>query len=95
MDAVVIVGIVTSCLALSLILLANIVLVMMIGEINRAREQGKLVPCTVFPLPKMLRILGEYKRLYPAGELLVYALAAAALALIGLISLAVWLRSLA
>jgi hypothetical protein len=62
---------------------------MMIGEINRKKQEGNLVSYFGFTLPKMLRIFHEYRRLYPCGRLHIFALATFALALIGLISLAV------
>ena len=71
---------------------ANICLMMMIGEINRKRQIGNLVSHIGFTLPKTARIFGEYRRLYPSGRMLIYALAAFVLAIIGLISVAVCLR---
>jgi hypothetical protein len=64
----------------------------MIGEINRKREDGNLISYFGFALPKMLRIFTEYRRSYPKGKLHVYALAAFALAMASVISVAVCLR---
>jgi len=72
--------------------LANMLLTMMIGEINRKRQGGGLVSYFGFTFPKMLRIFGEYRSSYPEGKLHIYALVAFALAMIGLTSVAVCLR---
>jgi len=58
---------------------------MMIGEINRKREDGKLISYFGFTPPKTIRIFDEYRRLYPHGKLHIYALAVFALAMIALI----------
>jgi len=88
-------GIVSFCLALTGLFLANMFLMMMIGEINRKREEGNLISYLGFTFPKMLRIFGEYRRSYPSGRLHVYALGTFGLAMLGLISVAVCLRILA
>jgi hypothetical protein len=67
-------------------------LTMMIGEINRKRQDGSLVSYFGFTFPKMLRIFAEYHRSYPEGNLRIYTLTAFALAIIGLVSVAVCLR---
>jgi hypothetical protein len=88
-------GIVSFCSVLTGLFLANMFLMMMIGEINRKREEGNLISYFGFTFPKMLRIFGEYRRSYPSGKLHVYALGAFGLATLGLISVAVCLRILA
>lgn len=95
MSARTIVGVVSFGSAVTGMFLANMFLTMMIGEINRKREEGNLVSYFGFTFPKMLRIFGEYRRSYPTGKLHVYALSAIALAMLGLISVAVCLRILA
>jgi hypothetical protein len=77
------------------LLLANMFLMMMIGEVNRKRREGNLVSYFGFTFPKMLRIFGDYGRSYPTGKLHLYALGAFVLAILGLISVAVCLRILA
>ncbi len=72
--------------------LANMFLTMMIGAINRKRQEGNLVSYFGFTFPKMLRIFNEYRRSYPNENTNIYALAAFALAIIGLVSVAVCLR---
>ena len=74
--------------------LANTYLTMMIGEINRKRQDESLVSYFGFTFPKMLRIFGEYHHSYPDGRLHIYALTAFVLAIIGLTSVAVCLRIL-
>jgi tellurite resistance protein TehA-like permease len=90
-----IVGIVSFCFVLTGLFLANMFLMMMIGEVNRKREEGNLISYFGFTFPKMLRIFGEYRRSYPSGKLHVYALGAFALAMLSLIAVAVCLRILA
>ena len=85
-------GIISFCVALTGLFLANMLLTMMIGEINRKRQGGSLVSYFGFTFPKMLRIFGEYRSSYPSGKLHMYALGAFVLALLGLVSVAVCLR---
>ena len=92
MSARVITGIISFCVAMTGLLLANMFLVMIIGEINRKRQDGSLVSYFGFTFPKMLRIFGEYRRLCPGGNMHICALGAFALAIIGLVSVAVCLR---
>lgn len=87
-----IVGIVLFCTAVSAIVLANLFLTMMIGEINRKRSDDNLVSYFGFTLPKMLRIFREYRRAYPGGKLQIYCLISFAVGVIGLIVVAVVLR---
>jgi hypothetical protein len=92
MSARVIAGIISLCVAMTCLFLANMFLTMMIGEINRKRQAGSLVSYFGFTFPKMLRIFAEYRRSYPEGNVHIYALTAYALAIIGLGSVAVCLR---
>lgn len=92
MSARTIAGVISFGGALTGLFLANMFLMMMIGEVNRKREEGNLVSYFGFSFPKMLRIFGEYRRSYPTGKLHVYALGAFGLAIIGLISVAACLR---
>jgi len=84
-------GIISFCFALTGLFVANILLVMMIGEINRKRQGAKLVSYIGFTFPKMLRIFSEYRSSYPAGRLHVYALLAFGLAILGLAGAAIGL----
>jgi hypothetical protein len=87
-----IIGIISFCLAMTGLFLANMLLTMMIGEINRKRQDGNLVSYFGFTFPKMAQIFGEYRRSYPNESLHIYALIAFVLALIGLVVAAVCLR---
>jgi hypothetical protein len=92
MSARAITGIISLCVAMTGLFLANMFLTMMIGEINRKRQGGSLVSYFGFTFPKMLRIFGEYRSSYPSGNLHVYALVSFALAVVGLVSVAACLR---
>jgi glutamate mutase epsilon subunit len=72
--------------------LANMFLVMMIGEVNRKRPDGNLVSYFGFSHFKVARIFREYRKSYPAGKTHIYALIAFAMALAGLVGVAVCLR---
>jgi hypothetical protein len=85
-------GIISFCVAMTGIFLANMFLTMMIGEINRKRRDGSVVSYFGFTLPKILRIFGEYRRSYLEGKLHIYALTAFGVAIIGLVCTAVCLR---
>lgn len=80
-----VIGIIAFCLALSGVILANMFVIMMIGEINRKREDGKYISYFGFTPPKTIRIFDEYRRLCPNGKLHIYALAVFVLAMIALI----------
>jgi hypothetical protein len=88
----VIVGIISLSIALTGLILANMCLIMMIGEINRKRQDGNLVSYFGFTFPKIQRIFGEYRRAYPEGKLHIYSLTAFAVAVIGLVTFAVCAR---
>jgi hypothetical protein len=79
-----VIGIIAFCAAISGVILANMFVLMMIGEINRKKEDGKLISYFGFTPPKTLQIFGEYRRLYPNGKLHIYALAMFALGMIAL-----------
>jgi hypothetical protein len=87
-----VVGIVAFCVAMTGVIIANILLVMMIGEINRTRQEGNLVSYFGFTFPKILRIFAEYRRSYPRGKIHVYALMAFALGVIAMLAVAVCIR---
>lgn len=87
-----IIGIISFCVAMTGVFLGNMFTVMMIGEINRKKQDGSQVSYFGFTFPKMLRIFGEYRTWYPDGNMHLYTLAALALVLIGMISVAVCLR---
>jgi hypothetical protein len=84
-----IIGIIFFCVAMTGVFLASMFLIMMIGEINRKRQEGNLVSYFGFTFPKALRIFREYRSSYPDGKLHIYWLAALALVVIGTIGVAV------
>jgi len=73
--------------AMTGLFLANMFVTVMIGEINRKRQEGDLVSYFGFTLPKMLKIFGEYRSSYPKGNAHIYAWVSFGLA-IGLIGVA-------
>jgi len=85
-------GIVSFCLFMTGIVLANMFLFMMIGEVNRKRQDGSLVSYFGFTFSRLTHIFGEYRRAYPAGKTHIYALVAFAVAMAGLLSVAVCMR---
>ena len=85
-------GVVSFCLVLTGLFVANMFLTMMIGEINRKRHEGSLVSYLGFSFPKILRIFHEYRGACPEGKMHVFALAAFTVALLGLITVALCLR---
>jgi hypothetical protein len=74
MSTKLIVGIILFCFGLSAMFLVNLFTTMMIGEINRKKQEGDLISYFGFTPAKTLRILHEYRRLYPDGKLHMYAL---------------------
>ncbi|HEX8160687.1 MAG TPA: hypothetical protein VF538_02210 [Pyrinomonadaceae bacterium] len=92
MSARILAGIILFCLSISAVILTNLFVTRMIGEINRKRREGDLVSDFGFTFPKMLRIFREYHRLYPDGRLHIYALASFGVAMIGLVIVGVCLH---
>ena len=90
----VIVAVVAFCTALSGLILANMFIFMMIGEINRRRQDGDLVSYFGYTFPKMLRIFEEYRRVYPNGKLHIYFRLTFAVAMICLVIVAVCLGTI-
>ena len=69
MSTRIITGIISFCVALTGLFLSNLFLTMMIGEINRKRQDGNLVSYFGFTFPKVLRVFGEYRSSYPNGNM--------------------------
>lgn len=88
MNTRVVVSVVSFCLAMTGLILANMLLMMMIGEINRKRRDGSLISYFGFTFPKMRRIFDEYRSSYPTGNKHIYARLAFALAVAGLLGVA-------
>jgi hypothetical protein len=55
--------------AVSAIIVTNLVIFAMIGEINRKLPEDQLIPYFGFHPGRNFRIYGEYRRLYPKGNL--------------------------
>lgn len=85
-------GIILLGLAVSTLFLSNLFVTMMIGEINRKRQESDLISYFGFTFPKMVRIFREYRRLYSGGKLHVYALISFAVAMLSLVIVAVCLN---
>lgn len=84
-----VISIILLCAATSAAILANMLIIMMIGEINRKREEGNLVSYFDFTPGKVFRVFKEYRSLYPDGKLHLCALSTFAVAMIGLIIAAI------
>jgi hypothetical protein len=80
-----VIGIIAFCVALSGVIMANMFVIRMIGEINRKNEDGRPISDVGFTPPKVVRIFTEYRRLYPDGSLHIYSLAVFAIAMFALI----------
>lgn len=88
MNTKVILGVVSFCVAMTGLILANMFLMMMVGDINRRREDGNLVSYFGFTFPKMRRIFDEYRSSYPTGSKHILAGLAFAFAIAGLLGVA-------
>jgi hypothetical protein len=86
-------GIASFSIFMTGIILANMLMVMMIGEVNRKRQDGNLVSYFGFTFFKLARIFGEYRKSYPDGKLHIYVLLAFATALSALVGVAICLRT--
>ena len=84
--------VITALIALSVattgLILANMFLMMMVGEINRRRQDENTISYFGFTFPKMLRIFREYRTLNPVGVLHLFSLGAFGIALIALLVVA-------
>jgi hypothetical protein len=87
-----IIGIVAFCIAGSAAYLDNMLTMIMIGEINRKRQESDLVSYFGFTPRKVLMIFREYRRLYPDGKLHLYSYLALAAGAFGMITVAVFAR---
>ena len=94
LNARLITGIISFCVALTGLFGANMLLIMMIGEINRKRQEGSLVSYLGFSFPKIIRIFHEYRGAYPRGRMHIFALVAFAVAVLALVIIAVSLLSI-
>jgi len=79
-----VIGIIAFGVAMCGVISANMFMLMMIGEINRKREDGKQISYIGFTPGKTLEIFAEYRRLYPNGKLHIYSRGMFAIGVIGL-----------
>lgn len=75
--------------ALTSVILSGMFNLMMIGEINRKKAQQEQVSYFGYTPVKAVRIVSEYRRLYPTGRLHVVMLAAFGLGACLLVSLVI------
>jgi hypothetical protein len=68
-NAKVITGTIAFCIAVTGVIVANMFMTMMIGEINRKRQHDRQVSYFGFTPFKTQRIFDEYRRSYPEGRL--------------------------
>lgn len=92
MSARIIAGIVSFCLAMTAILVANMITTAMIGEINRKRQDDKLMSYIGFTPSKILQIFREYRSLYLDGRLHIYEFAVAFVGVVCMVMMAVCFR---
>ena len=76
------------CVATSGAILANLLVFMMIGEINRKKAEEDLISYFGVTQWKMTRIFRNYRALYPNGKLHIYFGMAVGVMVICLVSLA-------
>jgi hypothetical protein len=69
----------------------NLIQAIMIGEINRRRQDGNLVSYFGFTPVKNIRIVREYRDSYPNGKLYIYHLISVGLMVIGLAGVMVYI----
>ena len=77
-------GLIGLSAAVTGLFLANTLVTMMIGEINRKKSDDHLIAYFGFAPPKMGMIFQEYRSLYPEGRLHIYSLAAFGVTVVGL-----------
>lgn len=87
-----IIGIVLFGLGTTGVILANMFVMMMIGEINRKRKEGELVSYFGFTFQKFLRVMREYRNWYPDGRLRAYCLIAIGASAIAAVGMAICFR---
>jgi hypothetical protein len=92
MSGRVIIGIFAFCVAGTGVFLGNMLTMIMVGEINRKRQEGDLVSYFGFTPQKAQMIFREYRRLYPDGKLHIYSYLAVVAVIGGMITVAVCVR---
>ena len=85
----VVVGISFFCLGIAAAIVSCIFTIKMIDEINRQREGENQIEYLGSTAPKMLRILREYRSLYPNGRFRHYAIASFITMMVALLGTAI------
>jgi hypothetical protein len=80
------IGIASLCVALTGLIVSNLFWFVMIGEVNRQRQEGKLVSYFGSTGTKMGEIYDEYRRKYPNGHAHIYMMLSFAAAVIGFVT---------
>lgn len=91
MNARIIIGVILFCIGTSGAVWGSLVMVAMIGEVNRRRPDGDQFSYIGFTFPKMLEVLSAYRSAYPQGRTHLYYFAALGLMLFAFIGGAVLL----
>jgi hypothetical protein len=87
-----IVGLLALGLATTGLVLANLFLYAMLGEINGRKPDGERISYIGFTFGKTMRIFEDYRRFYPAGKLHVYSWGSFGIAIVGLVAFVICLR---
>ena len=85
-------GVASFCAMMTGVFAGNQFVSMMIGEINRKRDERNLISYFGFTFPKLLAIIEGYRKLYPTGQLHKYLFACLGLGFVGWIGFCVALR---
>jgi hypothetical protein len=85
-----IIGLVSFCIAVAGVFTGNLLLIEVIGQINKLRPVTRAVPFTRTPFATMtiMEILREYRRSYPASKLHIYAKTCLAVGISGFVATA-------
>jgi hypothetical protein len=83
MTALTVLAIMSFCLGLTGAIVGTLFYFMMVGEVNRKRDDANQIPYFNWPPGKQAGIYIEYRRLYPNGRLQIYIFGAAAVMAVG------------
>lgn len=78
-------------LAMTACIWVNVLIIMMVGEINRKKSDSEQVNYLGYGLTKVFLVFSEYRNAYPSGKLAMYAKAAISFMFVGLIATAICL----
>lgn len=65
----------TLCSSITFIVLANMLVLIMVGEINRKKRDSEQISYLGFTFVKGIKVITEYRRLYPSGTLHIFMIA--------------------